>query len=64
MLRIPRDLRGLTLRELMDKWGGSWKETMQRMTKERMDVRERERAREEAETREKAAAEAAGKGKR
>ena len=63
MLRIPKDLRGMTFAQLSNKWGGSWKETMQRITKDRIDAREKEQEQEEAETRDKAMAEG-DKGKR
>ncbi|ORX40180.1 hypothetical protein BD324DRAFT_616686 [Kockovaella imperatae] len=60
MLKIPRELRNMTLDQLSKHWGGGWKETMQRIAKDRIDAREKEQ---EAETRDKALNEG-DKGKR
>ncbi|ORY31366.1 hypothetical protein BCR39DRAFT_90112 [Naematelia encephala] len=50
LMRLPRELRGMTLSDLEDKWGGSWSGTVQRIARERMEREEgaRRRAEEEA----------------
>lgn len=42
LMRIPRELRSLTLRELRERWGGSWKGTLLKLAKERVEKREKE----------------------
>lgn len=42
LIRIPRDVRSLTLRELRERWGGSWVGTLQRMAKEKVEERAKE----------------------
>ena len=49
ILKIPRDLRGMTLVELEDKWGGSWRGTVQRLARDRLEEQERRRIQEEEE---------------
>lgn len=39
-MKIPKDLRGMTLGELSDKWGGSWAGTLQRIARERIEERD------------------------
>jgi hypothetical protein len=60
ILRIPRELRTMTLEELNSKWGGSFSGTVQRIQRERLERMERERA----EIEEAAKLEAEAKGKR
>lgn len=60
ILKIPRDLRSMTLGQLEAQWGGSWAGTVQRIAREKMEERERE----EAAQREKARLEEEAKGKR
>ncbi|TYJ58528.1 hypothetical protein B9479_000737 [Cryptococcus floricola] len=47
ILAIPRDLRGLTLRELEDKWGGGWAGTLHRIKTERFEVEQKKREEQE-----------------
>ena len=42
LIRIPRELRSLTLRELRERWGGSWKGTLLRVAKEKVEERAKE----------------------
>ena len=50
LLKIPRELRGMTLGSLVDKWGGSWGGTLMRIKREELEESERkEREREEEE---------------
>ena len=54
ILKIPRELRKMTLADLEAKWGGSWSGTLQRITRDKIDEREKEEvaAREKAEAEE------------
>ncbi|ODO05242.1 hypothetical protein L198_01932 [Cryptococcus wingfieldii CBS 7118] len=47
ILAIPRDLRGLTLRELENKWGGGWAGTLHRIKTERFEVEQKKREEQE-----------------
>lgn len=60
ILKIPRDLRSMTLKDLEDKWGGSWSGTVQRIARAKIEEREKE----EAAEREKARLEEEARGKR
>ena len=61
ILKIPRDLRGMTIADLEPKYGGSWAGTLQRIAREKMDLRQKE---EEEKERALKAQEEAIKGKR
>ncbi len=46
-MKIPRELRNMTLGELERKWGGSWAGTLMRIKRDEMeDMERRERERE------------------
>ena len=48
LLKIPRELRNMTLGELEKRWGGSWAGTLMRIKKEEMEALEKkEREREQ-----------------
>ena len=64
ILRIPRELRNMTIEELNAKWGGSFSGTVQRIQRERLERIEKERAEMEEAARLEAEAEAEAKGKR
>jgi hypothetical protein len=59
-VKIPRELRNMTISQLEDCWGGNWGETIKKMRRDEIERRERE---EEARRRE-AAIEEEGRGKR
>lgn len=60
MLKIPRELRMMSMKELEGKWGGSWSGTVQRIARAKIEDRERE----EAAAKEKARLEEEARGKR
>ncbi|WRT67697.1 uncharacterized protein IL334_004669 [Kwoniella shivajii] len=43
ILSIPRELRGMTLGELEDKWGGGWAGTLQKIRRESFEKKEKVR---------------------
>lgn len=57
IMKIPHELRSMTLGELELKWGGTWAGTVQRIARLKIEEREREereeREREEKERRER-----------
>jgi len=53
LLRIPRELRNMTLGEFEGKWGGSWAGTLMRLKRDEMEEEEERREREEEERMEK-----------
>lgn len=42
IMRLPREMRTMTLGELEGKWGGSWAGTLQRIAREKIEVRLKE----------------------
>lgn len=67
IMKIPHELRRMTLGELEAKWGGTWAGTVQRIARLKLEEREREEREEREREEEKERLEreaAAGAGKR